>query len=452
MPWRPRVFDRGFESHPNQVTLQPTSRVIYGTASWAVLGFGAGLIPSMEPYWLWGGCVAALFLLVDLSAAIFQKPPEIQRDLPGRFAMGIEQMVAITLRNRAPMTLKVVCYDGIPSDAESQEMPWRGRLPVKGFTTVNYPVTIAERGMKEFAPAHLRIYSPLGLWSRKCRAGEAQTTRVYPNYEPVLRYALLAMDNRADQMGIVKKNRKGMSREFHQLRDYQLGDMLSQVDWKATSKRLSLVSREYQEQRDQTVILAVDCGRRMRALDGGVPQFDHCLNAMLLLAYTALRQGDHVGILGVGGSDRWLAPVKGVQSMTTILNHLYDYETTPAPSDFTEAAERLMTRQQRRALVVLLSNVRGEDGHQLVEPLRMIRRRHVTILASLREESVVRRMEKPAASLDDALEVGATAIYLEERERMLGELRAHGVYTVDTMAKQLPVALANAYLGAREMV
>ncbi|MBT8036010.1 MAG: DUF58 domain-containing protein [Verrucomicrobiae bacterium] len=406
----------------------------------------------MELYWLLGGCVLALFLLVDFMVTLFLEIPEIERVLPGRFAMGIEQMVSITLRNRAPMKLKVVCYDGIPGDAESQEMPWQGSIPVKGYANVNYPVTLSERGMKEFAPAHLRVYSPMGLWSRKCRAGQTQTTRVYPNYEPVLRYALLAMDNRADQMGIVKKNRKGISREFHQLRDYQLGDMLSQVDWKATSKRLSLVSREYQEQRDQTVILAVDCGRRMRALDGGVPQFDHSLNAVLLLAYTALRQGDHVGVLGVGGSDRWLAPVKGVQSMTTILNHLYDYQTTSSPSDFTEAAERLMTRQRRRALVVMLSNVRGEDGHQLVDPLRMIRRRHVTILASLREEFVVERMEKPSATLDDALEVGATAIYLEERARMLGELRAHGVFTVDAMAKELPVALANAYLGAREMV
>ncbi|MCP5536575.1 MAG: DUF58 domain-containing protein [Akkermansiaceae bacterium] len=432
--------------------MQPTSNIVLIAGCWTVLGFGASLIPSMETYWLWGGAVAMVFIFVDFIAGAMLKAPSVERHLPGRFAIGIEQLVPITLRNQATTSVRVLCYDGIPGDAVSKEMPWRGRIRSRGFTKVEYPVTISERGLKEFAPAHLRVFSPLGLWSKKCRGGEAQTTRVYPNYEPVLRYALLAMDNRADQMGIVKKNRKGISREFHQLRDYQLGDMLSQVDWKATSKRLSLVSREYQEQRDQTVILAVDCGRRMRALDGGVPQFDHCLNAMLLLAYTALRQGDHVGILGVGGSDRWLAPVKGVQSMTTILNHLYDYETTASPSDFTEAAQRLMTRQQRRALVVLLSNVRGEDGHQLIEPLRMIRRRHVTILANLREQSVVQRMASPARTLDEALEVGATSIYLEERDRILGELRAHGVYTVDTLAKELPVAMANAYLSAREMV
>jgi len=399
-------------------------------------------------------CVVRLMLCpsVDFLLGWLLKSPKVERVLPGRFALGIEQMVSLKITNQRALPVKVVCYDGIPSDAVSLELPWEGSIQRGGYTKIDYPVTILERGMKEFEAAHLRVYSPLNLWVHQVRSGPTQKTRVYPNYEPILRYALLAMDNRAEQMGIIKKNRAGLSREFHQLRDYQLGDMLSQIDWKATSKRLQLISREYQEERDQTVILAVDCGRRMRALDGGVPQFDHCLNAMLLLAYIALRQGDHVGILGVGGEPRWLPPVKGIQSMTTILNHIYDYEVTPSPSDYVEAAELLLTRQQRRALVVLLTNVRGEDGQNVVEPLRMIRRRHVTILANLREASVVKRMEQPAKSLDDALEVGATAIYLEERERVLAELKAHGVYTVDAMAKELPVALANAYLGAREMV
>lgn len=432
--------------------MQPSRHVITLAILWVVLGFAAGVWPSLTVFWVWGGLVLITGFVVDFMAAKTLPIPTIERILPGRFASGVEQSVAITIRHRGSFPLYLCCFDGLPADATSEEMPWMGRIPAKGYTKIEYPVTISERGMKTFSPVYLRLTSPLKCWTRKCRSGEDQTTRVYPNYEPVLRYALLSMANRTEQMGIAKKNRAGMSREFHQLRDYQLGDMLSHIDWKATSKRLSLISRDYQEQRDQTVILAVDCGRRMRAHDGGIPQFDHCLNAMLLLAYTALRQGDHVGIIAVGGSDRWLAPVKGVQSMTAILNHLYDYQTIAAPSDFSEAAQRLMTRQRRRALVIMLSNVRGEDGHQLVEPLRMIRQRHVTILANLHETSVVERMREPSTSLDDALEVGATAIYLEERLRMLGELRSHGVYTVDSQAKELPIALANAYLSAREMV
>lgn len=438
--------------------MQPSRSAILLASLWTGLGIAASLVPMLVPFWQGSAIVACVLLILDFTLTVFLKAPAVERALPGRFALNVEQQVVLTIRNRAWMSLSLVCFDGIPQEAESAGLPWKGRLPKGGYKEVSYPVSLSERGRVYFSPAHLRILSPLTLWTRKLRSGPQGATRVYPNYEPVLRYALLAMANRADQMGIIKKNRMGMSREFHQLRDYHLGDMLSGIDWKATSKRLSLISRDYQEQRDQTVILAIDCGRRMRALDGGVPQFDHCLNAMLLLAYTALRQGDQVGVIGlgsgvVGGSDtRWLPPVKGIQAMPTILNHLYDYQTTSSPSDFTEAAQILMTMQQRRALVVMLSNVRGEDGHQLIEPLRLIRRRHVTILANLHEESVEKRMDEPSVTLDDALEVGATAMYLEEREKVFKELNSHGVFTVDTFAKDLPISLANAYLSAREMV
>jgi len=260
------------------------------------------------------------------------------------------------------------------------------------------------------------------------------------------------MESSPEQMGIVMKNRVGMSKEFHQLRDYQLGDMLSQIDWKASSKKRSLISREYQEQKDQNVIFLLDCGRRMRAIDDGIPQFDHCLNAMLLLSYVALRQGDHVGVLSFGGTQRWLPPVKGTQSMTTLLNHLYDYKTTPSPSDFSEAAERLLTHQRRRSLVVVLTNVRGEDGEELIEPLRKIRQRHVVMVANLKEKEIADRYDKEVTGLDDALTLGATQIYLDERKAILAQLDSHGMSTVDATAQDLPVALANRYLAEREGV
>jgi len=132
----------------------------------------------------------------------------------------------------------------------------------------------------------------------------------------------MAMAQRPEHSGIVRKNRAGLSRDFHQLRDYQMGDSLTQIDWKASSKRQALISRDFQEQLDQSVILMLDCGRRMRTMDGKIRQFDHCLNSMLLLSYIALRQGDQIGVLSFGGTERWLPPVKGSSAMTTILNHL----------------------------------------------------------------------------------------------------------------------------------
>jgi uncharacterized protein (DUF58 family) len=158
--------------------------------------------------------------------------------------------------------------------------------------------------------------------------------KVYPNYEPVCVSPCWPCSTARARWASCAVRAPGSSRDFHQLRDYRDGDPFSQIDWKASSRRQMLISRDYQEQRDQSVVFLLDTGRRMRALDGGMPQFDHVLNAILLVAHVALRQGDQVAVKSFGGTDRWLPPVKGAHAMPVLLNHLYDYQTTPRPAIF----------------------------------------------------------------------------------------------------------------------
>ncbi|MFC5051977.1 DUF58 domain-containing protein [Rubritalea spongiae] len=431
---------------------KPSNLAISCGFVWLGIGILVSILPELTQLWWIALAVWVALMLIDLVIVLAIPKLEVERVLPTRFAIDQESVVELKISNCSRFPVKVRVYDGLPEIAESDGLPWSGGIDAKKHLKLEYPVRFRERGMWEVDAAHIEYRGLLGFWTRQLRAGETQSTRVYPNYEPVVQFALLAMENSPEQMGIVLKNRAGMSKDFHQLRDYQLGDTLSKVDWKATSKKRHLISREFQEQRDQTLILAVDCGQRMRAVDGDIPQFDHCLNAMLLLSYVALKQGDKVGILSFGGEERWLPPVKGVSSMTTILNHLYDYQTTTSPSDYAEAAERLLVRQRRRAMVVFLSNVRGEDGADLIEPLRLVRQKHLTLLANLREKEVMDRMDEPVVSLDDALAVGATQMYLDDRAAILKELHEHGIQSVDATAQELPVALANAYLAARDAV
>lgn len=444
--------------------MRPSKKIIYGISGWIAAWLGWRVLGYVETGWgellenilglVWQfGLLFFIGLMVlDFCVLLVLPAPSSKRKMPSRFASGVSSEVEVKITNHSAFSLQVMFHDGLPMDAICQALPWSGPLPARGFHQISYPLEFHERGDTLIEKSYLEYQTILGMWSRQIRADEETETKVYPNYEPVVRYALMTMESSPEQMGIVMKNRIGMSKEFHQLRDYQLGDMLSQIDWKASSKHRSLISRDFQEQKDQNVILAIDCGRRMRAIDDGIPQFDHCLNAMLLLSYVALRQGDHVGILSFGGTERWLPPVKGVQSMTTLLNHLYDYKTTPSPSDFAEAAERLLTRQRRRALVIVLTNVRGEDGHELIEPLRKIRQKHVVMVANLQEKEVMDRYEKEITGLDDALTLASTQMYLDERKAILSQLESHGIRTVSATAQNLPVALANRYLVEREGV
>ncbi|MDF1839237.1 MAG: DUF58 domain-containing protein, partial [Planctomycetota bacterium] len=68
------------------------------------------------------------------------------------------------------------------------------------------------------------------------------------------------------------------------------------------------------------------------------------MNALLLVSYVALRQGDSVAIGSFGGQSTWLPPVKGVGGMPAVLGTVYNFQASRQVSDF-EGAARLMLRR-----------------------------------------------------------------------------------------------------------
>ncbi|MEO0016991.1 MAG: hypothetical protein RLZZ522_274 [Verrucomicrobiota bacterium] len=429
--------------------MSPTLRLLALVLQWTLGGTLVAAFPATgTAWWLAGGAIAAVALL-DALVTWRDRPLAVARRLPGRFAQGEPGEVRLSLNNPGWRALRLAVFDGIPPGAVAPTMPWSGVLAAGAEARVFHPVSLVERGEVKFGPVQVRRRSWAGLWDFKSPHLGADPVRVYPNYEPVVKMALLAMQNRDSPLGIARRARTGTSREFHQLRDYRDGDPLAQIDWNASSRRQQLISRDYQEQRNQAVVFLLDTGRRMRAMDGALPQFDHALNAILLVAHVALKQGDQVAVKSFGGEEHWLPPIKGSHAMPVLLNHLYDYQTTAAPSDFAGAVEQLMARQRRRALVIVLTNLRGEDGKELVPALQVLKSKHLVLLASLRERTVDDAVARPVTSLPHALQYLAADRYLSERREIIAGLAAGGVLTLDATAQELAIALANRYLDIK---
>ena len=430
--------------------MTPTRLFLSISWLWLLLGLAASFLPQISPAWMVTGAVYLVLALVDFFNLRGKMRIELTREIPSFLALNQLHEVVLRIRNLHASGFKMEVYDGLPLQMTSDQLPWQGRIPGRGFVEITYQVKPLERGPQMLSPAHLKRTSLLGLWQRTPRCGPTTEIKVYPNFEPIIRFHLLTMTNRVDQMGIVSLNRAGVSKEFHQLRDYQEGDALTQIDWKATSRRASLISREYRQQRDQTIIIVVDCGRRMRAMDGDLSQFDHALNSVLLLSQIALRQGDSVGIMGIGSTPRWLPPVKGPHMMPVVLNHLYDYQSSGEPTDFSDAVQRLMIQQRRRAMVVFLTNLRSEDASHLVGPLMELRKKHLVVLATLQERSLQPLVSKPLQTLDDAVTCAATHLYLDERSSLMTYLRSQRLQLVDATSQDLPLALVNRYLDIKK--
>ncbi len=429
--------------------MSPTFRLLVLSAAWLLLAAIAAAFPWLLRPWVWLGVAGVASVLADAVLVFSRRPLVVLRRLPGRFALGEAGEVRLILRNEGSRPARVMIYDGIPPGAAAPVLPWSGEVPENREIRVFHPVTLSERGEAIFGPVQVRRFSPLGFWVSASHHLAEETVKVYPNYEPVIRFALLAMQHRESPMGIVHRPRTGSSRDFQQLRDYRDGDPMAQIDWKASSRRQTLISRDYQEQRNQSVVFLLDTGRRMRALDGGLPQFDHVLNAILLVSHVALRQGDQVAVKSFGGTDRWLPPVKGSHAMPVLLNHLYNYQTTAAPSDFAGAVEQLMTRQRRRSLVILLTNLRGEDGKELVPALQVLKSKHLVLLASMRERAVEDSISSPVETFSSALKFLAADRYVQERREVLATLVARGILTLDSTAQEFAIALANSYFDIK---
>ena len=73
--------------------MQPTRILIIVTLVWAVIGFCAGLLTAWQSIWLWFGVIAGVFIFVDFVAGLLLPVPQLERRLPGRFAIGVEQLV-----------------------------------------------------------------------------------------------------------------------------------------------------------------------------------------------------------------------------------------------------------------------------------------------------------------------------------------------------------------------
>ena len=429
--------------------MRPGITLVWLLLGWSVLGFACAM--GWLPLSLWHGAGAALaaVALMDAWTLSRRATPMVRRILPGVIAVGVERDAGLQLELADSRALHLDVHDLLPGDWPVLGLPRSLKLTPGIDTGFSYRFTPGQRGSFEFSGCQLRLRSPLRLWRQRRLVPVRQTVRVYPNFAPLARFALFSAEQASRVIGAHLQRSRGEGTEFHQLREYRVGDSLRQIDWKASQRARKLISRDYQHERNQQIVMLLDTGRRLLAKDDALSHFDHVLNASLVVSYLALRRGDAVGLMASGGDARWLAPQRGLGAVDTLLNTIFDLQARPVATDDLEAATQLMQRQRRRALVMLVTTVRDEDIEDLSAAVRLLQRQHLVCVASLREQALDHALEQPVDTLEQAIGAGALARYLEERNRAHQSLRSQGVVVLDVTCAQLPAALVERYLAVK---
>ncbi len=427
--------------------MRPAPLLVALLAGWGLLG--VPVVFGLWPRWVWYAVAAAIVLvgLIDLLRLRRQPSPSVHRELPESLALNVEREA--TLRLESSHHQRVDVFDLVPGGWSLQGLPRALKLKPMVTSSVAYTLTPTVRGRFVFEGVHLRVHAPWRLWRQRRQLPPPMTVRVYPNFAPLTRFALFSAEQASRLVGAHLKRRRGEGTDFHQMREYRIGDSLRQIDWKATSRARKLISREYQDEKNQQLLLMIDTGRRMMASEGGLSHFDHVLNAALVVSYLALRQGDGVGLFAAGGESRWVAPQRGMGTIDTLLRASYDLQAQPVATDYLAAATELSLRQRRRSLVMLVTNVRDEDIEDLLVAVRLLQRQHLVCVASLRERELDAALDEPVDSVQDAARAGAIARYLQQRSDAHEALRSHRVMVLDVTAEALPGALVERYLAVK---
>jgi uncharacterized protein (DUF58 family) len=394
--------------------------------------------------------VIALFAAVD--AWLARRPLlAVEREPPRVLSVGRANPVYLTLISSATRPLRVTVTDDRSPDLLAPELPLEVVVPAGGRARAVYHVRPTRRGAAALGDHHLRYPSPLGMWQRQLRLPAAQPVKVYPDVAAVREYELLARQSR-ESLLVRAVRLRGGENEFERLRDYGRDDQYRAIDWKATARRSRLIVREYQQERNQTVVCLLDSGRLMTAESDGISHLDHALNATLMMAHVAARAGDQVGLLAFDAEVRaFVPPTGGRRAVNRVVQASYDLHPALVETDFEMAGAHLAGRLRKRALVTIFTQVIDEvAARALLRLVRGLPPRHLPLCVLFRDEEVDRLVELPspvAAALDSDLHLAAAAAEaITWRERLIKELTAGGALVLHVPGRHMTPAVVNRYL------
>ncbi len=413
---------------------------------WSLLAYDAVLI-------------AAAF--VDYRRA--EKTPQIEviRLMPRRFMIGEENEVQLHLTvktaKRKARAATFTIKDEFPPDLElrgerlliAQTRRTRSR---EVRAVVGYKLYAASRGDYGFGDIVLRWLSPWGLIVKQARIPAAENVKVYPNINEAKRHELFAQRNRQMMSGLRKTRLRGQGREFESLRDYVLGDELRHVSWTATARRGKLTTRQYQIERNQSIVVMVDAGRLMTSRIEHLSKLDHAINAALAIGYVATSGGDNIGLLVFNRQVvSYLPPKRGHAQLAAMTEALYNVKAQMIEPSYARAFQHLSQSCKKRSLVVILTDLVDRDASaELLAYTAALLPRHLPLIVTIGDNDLRSLVVQEPKAVADVYKQSVAEELLQQREEALARITELGGLALDVPAGQLSFQLVNKYLEVKE--
>lgn len=435
-----------------RITLVPSGRAL------TLLGAISLLFLASTPLALAADAVVLLLAILDGHRT---RSPAAEREAPRFSALAAVTDVAITVTNPGERAIVVKVTDDLDPCLRRMADPggvdkWEGGLAVavarRASVRCHYRVTPRTRGFLRLGTIHLRTLSPWGLAWRRSSVDVSHTLQVQPGVRDLLRdRSGFAVRRRLRTPGMRRNRQWGEGREFESLRDYVQGDDPRTIDWKASAKRRRFVVRNYEAERSQNIVLAIDAGRHMRERLSPVRErIDYALGACMMLASRAQNFGDRIGVLVFDERIRHVSPPRRTDP-PALAKVLAGVETRLVEPNYPLAFATLGRTFRKRSLVILFCDViDGSVSRALVSSFARIGRAHLPLAIAIRNPALESAAAQELAEPDDAYYRAAAEELVQSRATPLQVMRQSGILVVDTPPGDALVRTLDKYVEIKE--
>lgn len=430
------------------MSLRPTRRAFWLLAGGLLPAAAAPLFEGFAWVTLGWGILVVVACLLDARRGVRPSALRAKREWPHKLSLGVPNTIELRIVHLGTDPVFVRVQDRVPLVLQPAHHRRQLHLHPRTSATVRYTVTPPARGAYEIECVDVSVESHWRLVQRTGQLRHASTLDVYPNIRDVGRYQRMLHRRRLRMLGLRPVRKLGKGTDFESLRDYVPDDEFRDINWKATAKAARLITQTFRTERSQNVILGIEAGRMMTTRVGALTKLDYAINSALLLAHVAADREDRVGLLVFSSAvHTFLAPRRGRRQVTAILEALHDVQPRLVEPDFASAVKTLRTKQKRRSLLVLFTDLLDDDAAtSLAKYLHLLRPTHLPLVVAVNDPTVAEMVTRRPRSTREAYQSGVAAELLNERKQILQTLRRHGSLVLDTDPSALSTRTVNRYL------
>jgi uncharacterized protein (DUF58 family) len=395
--------------------------------------------------------LGAFVALVAFDALGLRGGVEIVRVVPPRFALARRDVLTYEITNRSGAERRVAIVEAPAARLAIELREARATVPPRARATVTLGVLPRERGRTALRSYHARILSPLGVVELRRAFREPVPLRVMPDLSALDRSGDLVARTKLIESGLRRLRRRGVGGEFASLREYTRDDPFRTIDWKASARRGKPMVAQYEVERAQQILVAIDAGRLMSPRLGDRRKLDYAVSAALAIAAIARLAADRVGVMAFGAEViARVPPGNGAQHSAQLTDVLSDLEPRFEEADYERAFLELERTLRRRSLVVLFTDLFDPVASGAVlAAAKLLTARHLVLVVLMNDAAIAAALRRTPEDAEAAYRAAVAAKLGAERARAVAALRERGMLVVDVPAAELTVALLDAYVDIK---